>query len=89
VTPRKQDLMAFNATSPLSPTARLIIAFLTNKPEPQSAINISEAVGATYWTARDLAQKLVAQGVLRITMVGKSPHCSLATTSDSQLGGAI
>jgi hypothetical protein len=69
--------MAYIA-SKVSPTTRLILAFLASKSEPQSTIDISDAVGASYWTARDIYKDLVKSSHLTITMRGKSPHYSLA-----------
>jgi DNA-binding IclR family transcriptional regulator len=68
--------MAFLATSKLSPTARLILNHFEKTPKPQSAIDVSDAIGASYWTARELCQALVQQGRLTMTKSGKSPHYS-------------
>ena len=68
--------MAFLATAKLSPTSRLILNHFEKNPKPQSAIDVSDAVGASYWTARELCQSLVEQGHLKQTMRGKSPHYS-------------
>ena len=68
--------MAFLATAKLSPTTRLILNHFEKNPKPQSAIDVSDAVGASYWTARELCQALVQQGHLQQTMRGKSPHYS-------------
>jgi DNA-binding IclR family transcriptional regulator len=68
--------MAFLATARLSPTSRLILNHFEKNPKPQSAIDVSDAVGASYWTARELCQALVQQGHLKQTMRGKSPHYS-------------
>ena len=69
--------MAYLA-SKVSPTTRLIRAFLLSKPEPQSSIDISNAVGASYWTVRDICKHLVASGQFTLIMRGKSPHYSIA-----------
>ena len=68
--------MAYLA-SKVSPTTRLILAFLTGQPEPQSSIDISNTVGCSYWTARDICQSLVASGQLTVVMRGKSPHYTI------------
>jgi hypothetical protein len=69
--------MAFLAIAKLSPTARLILSHLEKNPKPQSAIDISDAIGSSYWTIRDLCQALVQQGKLSLTLRGRSPHYSL------------
>jgi len=69
--------MAYLA-SKVSPTTRLIMAFLTSQPEPKSAIDISNTVGCSYWTARDICNALVASGQLTVVMRGKSPHYTIA-----------
>jgi hypothetical protein len=65
--------MAYLA-SKVSPTTRLILAFLCGQPEPQSSIDISDGIGCSYWTARDICNTLVASGQLTVIMRGKSPH---------------
>jgi hypothetical protein len=69
--------MAYIA-SKISPTTRLIVAFLNSKDEPQSAIDISDGVGCSYWTAADIAKALVDAGELTVMMIGKSAHYALA-----------
>ena len=69
--------MAYLA-SKVSPTTRLIVAFLTTTLQPQSSIDISDAVGCSYWTARDICNTLAASGQLTVVMRGKSPHFRIA-----------
>ena len=81
--------MAFLATAKLSPTSRLILNHFKKNPEPQSAIDVSDAIGASYWTARELCQSLVQQGHLKQTMLGKSPHYSSTKPVDDVKPAAV
>ena len=81
--------MAFLATAKLSPTSRLILNHFEMHPKPQSAIDVSDAVGASYWTARELCQTLVQQGHLKQTMLGKSPHYSSTKPVDDVKPAAV
>jgi hypothetical protein len=69
--------MGFKADRAISPTSKLIIKFLKERTTPQSAITISDEVGASYWTVRLLCKELVDVGLLILTLVGKSPHFSI------------
>jgi hypothetical protein len=75
--------------SKLTPTARLVLGFLAVKEAPQSAIDVSDAIGASYWAARVILKELVESGHLAQSMVGKSPHYSItiATIADPVTGG--
>ncbi len=81
--------MAFLATAKLSPTSRLILNHFEKNPHPQSAIDVSDAIGASYWTARELCQALVQQGRLKQTMHGKSPHYSSTKPVDDAKPAAV
>jgi hypothetical protein len=74
--------MGFKADRAISPTSKLIINFLKERTTPQSAIAISDEVGATYWTACALCKDLTSMGLLTLTLVGKSPFYSLAIANE-------
>jgi len=70
--------MAFIADRSISPTSKLVINQLAGTKTPQSVMDISNAVGASYWTIRILCKSLAAMGLLTLTLIGKSPHYSVA-----------
>jgi hypothetical protein len=72
--------MAYKA-SDLSPTARLVLVFLRSKQAAQSAIDISDGTGGSYWTVRTLCKEMVQSGHLQQTMIGTSPHYSIPQES--------
>jgi hypothetical protein len=69
--------MGYKSQKDTTPAKKMIVDFLASRPTPQSAIDISDAIGCTYWHSRNVVAGLVDQGrVIRI-MVGKSPHYTL------------
>jgi hypothetical protein len=82
--------MAYKA-SELSPTARLVLVFLSSQQAAQSAIEISDGVGGSYWNTRTLCQKMVQSGHLQQTMIGTSPHYSIPqeSTDPSSVEGGV
>ncbi len=73
--------MAYKADRSMTPTARLLLIYLGNKREPQSAVEISDATCSSYWTIAELCKAMVAAGQLTRTMRGKSPQYSLPSPS--------
>jgi hypothetical protein len=77
--------MAYYSRHTQTPAADQIIEFLTRKAH-QSAIDISNDTGFTYWHCRNVAAKLVRDGKLIMVLVGKSPHYSLAPVQTPETG---